>query len=66
MDTSGRQRSIEEWAHLLEVDPSILTPADAEWFEQEERWVANARHLVAEALEEYPEEQDILLAQGDS
>jgi hypothetical protein len=66
MNTANRRRSVEEWGQLLGVDASILTPADVEWFEQEDQWIAGARALIAEVLNEYPEEQDSLLAQGDA
>lgn len=60
------RRSTGEWARLLGVDPALLTPADAAWFEREEAWVASARALMSEVLDESADAQWTLTAGGDA
>ena len=66
MKASSGPRSIEEWGRLLEIDPVLLTPADAEWFEHEDQWIASARALMDEVLGETPDAQWALAAEGDA
>ena len=60
------QRSIEEWSRLLDIDPALLSPNDAQWLADEERWVIHARAEMTEVLNELTDAQWMLPAQGDA
>lgn len=59
------ERSIGEWGRLLDIDPALLSPVDAEWLADEERWVRQARAEMTEVLDEVTDAQWTLPAQGE-